>query len=139
MASCHACSNCIEILQSLLVSVKNDMCSLKYNGCVPEEDVPFGKDSHQGAPVKSALVKRLHRAESRVAVEDPIHSLTFVSTGVSAIELLEHSQDDTARNRKPWAGCEPNNYCSFMVLQCEKSISLEKNKNFNSSGNDIFT
>lgn len=117
--SCYSCATCIDILQFLLVSIKKDMSSLKYTGCVPQEDVPLDKDA-QGAPATSALVKRLHQARPRVAVEDPVHSLTFVSTGVSAIDLLEHRLDGTARNRAPWAGCEPNNNCSFMVPQCAK-------------------
>lgn len=120
---------CIDILQFLLVSIKKDTGSLKYTGCVPQENVPFDKDA-QGAPVTSALVKRLHQARTRVAVEDPVHSLTFVSAGVSAINVLEHGQDGTARNRVPWAGCEPNNYCSFMLPQCAKGNRTRDEEEF---------
>jgi hypothetical protein len=73
---------------------------------------PFDKEA-QGAAATGVLLKHLQQLRSRVAVEDPVHSLTFVSTCVAAIDLREHPKDGSARNRAPRAVLEPNDYVSF--------------------------
>lgn len=86
---------------------------LKDPVCIPQEDVsPLDKEA-QGAAATGLILKRLIGPRSRVAEEDPVHSLTFVSTGVASIDLPAHHQDGCASNRVPGAVFEPNDYESY--------------------------
>jgi hypothetical protein len=81
--------------------------------CITEGDVsPLDKEA-QGAVATGLILKRLIEPRSRVAEEDPVHSLTFVSTGVASPDLLGHHKDGCARNRVPGAAFEPNDSESF--------------------------
>jgi hypothetical protein len=109
LQSCNVCSTYSDILQFL----QDAYSCLKDPVCIPQEDVsPFDKEA-QGDAATGALLRHLQGLRSRVPVEDPVHSLTFVSTGESAIDLLEHHQDGSARNRAPRAVFEPNDYECF--------------------------